>query len=213
MSCLAAAAISSAMLACSNTPPSADIALDASEYAPAFDAARLVLRDMRFDLERIDARVGVISTAPKRTAGLATPWDREQQTAGQELEDLVQHQRRVVRVTFVPADPASSATGASPDAAAPDSKQLSDQPPADDGFFDLLDTPQPTTMSVRAYFQRVNRPNWQVDSTSIRLNHYAYDPELAARDLVPSYDVTFAEDRDLSARLADLIRQRMTPRN
>src|SRR5688500_8446844 len=78
-------------------------AVDAGRYGEAFDAAREVLRAARFDIDRVDAGGGVISTEPKRSAGLATPWDREQSTMGQEFEDLLNHQQRTVRITFEPA--------------------------------------------------------------------------------------------------------------
>jgi hypothetical protein len=65
-----------------------------------FDAAREVLMEYRFALDRVDATRGVITTHPKRTAGLASPWDREQSGLDQEWEDLLNEQRRVVRVEF-----------------------------------------------------------------------------------------------------------------
>ena len=69
-------------------------------YDAAFDATREVLREHRFQLERVDAAAGVITTQPKSTAGAASPWDKEQSTLGQEVEDLLNLQRRVVRVSF-----------------------------------------------------------------------------------------------------------------
>src|SRR5438128_989361 len=75
----------------------------APAYAEAFDTARQTLRDTGFILERVDARAGVITTQPKTTAGLLTPWDREQTSFGQDLEDLFQRHQRIVRVEFEPA--------------------------------------------------------------------------------------------------------------
>lgn len=83
-----------------SAPRSPEFEVSSGEYAAAFDAAREVLRDYRFQLERVDAAAGVITTQPKNTAGAASPWDREQSTLGQEVEDLLNLQRRVVRVTF-----------------------------------------------------------------------------------------------------------------
>src|SRR5262245_24222130 len=84
----------------------------AGEYAKAFDSARDILRGHRFELERIDAQGGVITTQPKSTVGLATPWDREQSTLHQEFDDLFNQQRRVVRITFEPAVPTDDLTQA-----------------------------------------------------------------------------------------------------
>ncbi len=80
--------------------PSAIVLGEGQPYGQVFDAAREVLMDYRFAIDRVDARLGVITTYPKRTAGLASPWDREQSSMNQEWEDLVNEQRRVVRVEF-----------------------------------------------------------------------------------------------------------------
>ena len=60
------------------------IELQAANYEEVFSAAREVLAKYRFGINRIDASRGVITSFPKRTAGLASPWDREQSTLGQE---------------------------------------------------------------------------------------------------------------------------------
>ena len=71
-------------------------------YAAGFEAAVDTLRAMRFELDRIDAAAGIVTTLPKGTAGLATPWDAEQSSLSDETEDLLHDQRRTVRVTFAP---------------------------------------------------------------------------------------------------------------
>jgi hypothetical protein len=83
-----------------SAPGSPEFEVGAGEYDAAFNAAREVLREHRFQLERVDAAAGVITTQPKNTGGAASPWDTEQSTLGQELEDLLNMQKRVVRVTF-----------------------------------------------------------------------------------------------------------------
>ncbi|MCE7973140.1 MAG: hypothetical protein DYG92_02270 [Leptolyngbya sp. PLA1] len=80
-----------------------EFAVPAGRYDDAFVAARAVLRDSGFDIERVDARAGVITTLPKASAGWATPWDTEQSTPTQETSDLFNRQRREVRVAFEPA--------------------------------------------------------------------------------------------------------------
>jgi hypothetical protein len=82
-------------------PPRAAVDPDA---APAlFDAAREALAEFRFTLDRVDAARGVITTMPKQTAGIGTPWDREQSALSQEIEDLAHQHERTVRVVFEPA--------------------------------------------------------------------------------------------------------------
>lgn len=235
VSAVAATGLMTAMLLSGCSTPSTTSTVDVSEtaYPSAFDAARDVLRDMKFDLERIDARAGVISTMPKSTAGLATPWDREQQTAQQEVEDMLQHQQRVVRITFEPMGAGSgvgtggaggtdssggagdSAGGAGSGASAEGTGGAgaagwaSATVVVDPAPLDLVEFPAATVMRVNVTIERVNRPHWRVDSTSIRLDTYAYDPVLTARDMQPRYEVAIAEDRDFAARLATLIRERV----
>ena len=74
--------------------------LEGADASRVFDVARETLMEYRFSLDRVDARRGVITTHPKRTAGLATPWDQEQSGLDQEWEDLLNEQRRVVRIDF-----------------------------------------------------------------------------------------------------------------
>lgn len=88
----------------------AQLSLDDADPVAAFDAVRETLIDYRFALERVDAWRGVITTRPKRTAGLASPWDREQSGLDQEWEDLLNEQRRVVRVEFTRDEATSSFT-------------------------------------------------------------------------------------------------------
>ena len=78
------------------------LAVPPGSYAPVFEASTEALRDSGFTLERVDAARGVITTRPKFTAGLFTPAHPEQQTAGQEWQDAINEQSRVVRLTFEP---------------------------------------------------------------------------------------------------------------
>lgn len=77
-----------------------EFAVAPGAYPAAFDATRDVLRGARFTLERVDAAGGVVTTRDKASPGLAAPWDTEQTTLSQEFSDLLNRQRRRVRVTF-----------------------------------------------------------------------------------------------------------------
>ncbi|MFZ4574200.1 MAG: hypothetical protein ACOYN0_07365 [Phycisphaerales bacterium] len=74
------------------------------QYATAFAASREVLRSHRFTLERVDADRGVMSTGPKYSSGLFTPWDTEQSSLELELADTMNQQSRRVRITFEPSE-------------------------------------------------------------------------------------------------------------
>jgi hypothetical protein len=73
----------------------------------AFDAAREVLREMRFELERVDFERGVITTRPKSSAGSLTFWDHRPAGLEEELSDAMHRQERRVRVEL----PAGGAAG------------------------------------------------------------------------------------------------------
>ncbi len=81
---------------------------DAGHYPAVFDAAMRTLDEWRFVPDRIDAARGVITTYPKRTAGLATPWDREQTGLDDEARDLLHQHEREVRISFDPPETPSS---------------------------------------------------------------------------------------------------------
>lgn len=187
-------AAATGLAGCTTTSGPTEMTVESGQYSATFDAARHVLRDAHFDLERVDSSAGVITTTPKATAGLMSPWDSEQQTAGQEFEDMLQHHHRKVRITF------EAAGDGSPDAGADSQAEGSGEQP------DLIDEPRQTTMRVRVELQQVNRPNWRIDSTSIRLGTYAWDPALAERDMQPRYETVIADDTDFARRLVELIR-------
>ena len=76
------------------------VELDGVSYEDAFVAAREVLADFRFGINRVDAARGVLTSYPKRTAGLASPWDGEQSSIGQEFEELTNQQERTIHIEF-----------------------------------------------------------------------------------------------------------------
>jgi len=199
--------LAAATLTGCTAPRTSEVSIPEAEYARAFDIAKQVLRDSRFDLERVDARAGVISTSPKETTGILTPWETEQQTAGQELEDMIQHQQRVVRLTFEPVDGPGMATQSSDPDLDPSLDPAAADPAA--AFVDLLGKPADTRLRVQVVLQRINRPLWRVDSTTVRFSNYAVDPDLVQRGMQPQYEVSFAEDRDFADRLAQRIREKL----
>jgi hypothetical protein len=163
----------------------ATIVLQPIEYPLAFDAAREVLRDMGFMLDRVDAQAGVITTQPKGSAGFATPWDRAQSTAGQEVEDFIERNRRVVRIDAGP----------------------SDQTQAEGD--DLRRVTTPITMRVSVEVARMHTSGRRINTLSVTDSTYTVDPDLEKRNMT-SYAVVYAQDPELSARIADKIRHRMS---
>jgi hypothetical protein len=167
--------------ASSREGPAVDVS--PGQYGAAFAAAKESLAHFRFELDRVDARAGVISTKSKATSGLATPWDTEQSSLGQEVEDLLNRQYRRVRITFEPEEGVL----------------------VDD--VRLLEGPLVCTVTVSV--ERLRRPGWRIETTSSRLSSTYLDPEWQTRGMWPTYTVPFAQDHRLAARLAAAIEKRM----
>jgi len=180
-------AIASLLGGCAASTP-ATIDIPAGQYERAFDAAREQLVRARFELDRVDARAGVITTRPKTTAGLATPWDGESVTLEQKTEDLLNQQQRRVRITFEPA------TGATPPR---------------DAAMDLRTIETPLTARVEVAIDRVRTPGWELDATAIRYSWRTQSRAITERGLWPRYDVPFSQDdawaRTLASRVARAI--------
>ena len=185
--------LASVLVGCAaGEPKRATFTVAEGRYAAAFDAARQTLRDMRFELDRVDARSGVISTHRKHSAGLATPWDREQSSLWQEWEDFANHQFRTVRIIFEPVGAAGPDQPASPTAVGP-------LP------IDLREFVGPFTGTVIVVIERRSRPNRRIDTTSIRLSTFARDPiNRGGRFTRP-----IARDEYLERRLAARIQRRL----
>lgn len=165
---------------CGASSPSHTFEVQAGAYSSAFDATRAVLREGRFPLDRVDADEGVITTQPKQTSGVATPWDSEQTSISQELEDTVHAQQRRVRVTFVP----------QPDSAGPLSAVS-------------------CTGRVEVVLERVQLVGWQPSSKAILQSGFTTDPVAQASGRSARYEVPIARDDALAARIADRIRTRL----
>lgn len=159
----------------------------AGDYQAAFNISRDVLRDFQFDLERVDAAEGVITTRDKASAGLATPWDGVQTTAYQQLSDLGNEQKRRVRITFLPADGAPDTDAPSPAA--------------------------PRVGDVHVVIRRVQSALVRPSSRSIQLTTTATDPGLAAKQIYARYEVPVERDEELENRIARKIESRLAEMN
>ncbi len=177
-SILAALILPATLLGCAAPKPTqshhASLTIDASDYDRAIDAARQVLIDNRFEIDRVDARRGIITTAPKQTAGLATPWDQEQSSLDQEWADLVHHHERVVRVSFT-------------------------RPSAG----------EPIEATVLASIIRIRRPNWRLETESIRHSTHAITIEANNTRAPATMREPIGEDAALSEKIASQIEAKL----
>lgn len=155
-------------------------------YSRAFDAARDTLVARRFELDRIDARAGIITTRAKPTAGAFTPWDREQSSMFSSLEDTVhQHQRRVT-VTFVPVDGGERPKGVAPD---------------------LISYTGPVRANVSVLIERVERPGFRAEVRSPRYSTQSVNEQREKLSEYPSFGAPLAPDDDFASRIAADIRE------
>ena len=172
----------------SNGPLTVDIpgGADNTAYSKAFDAARNTLVARRFELDRIDARAGIITTRAKPTAGAFTPWDREQSSLFSSLEDTVhQHQRRVT-VTFVPVDGGERPKGVAPD---------------------LISYTGPVQANVSVLIERVERPGFRAEVRSPRYSTQSVNEQREKLSEYPSFGAPLAPDDDFASRIAADIRE------
>lgn len=171
--------------------------IPADRYQQTFEAARETLLDRRFPVQRVDAAAGVLTTGSRATAGLATPWDRDQTTLTQELEDFLNTTSRSVRITFEPlaerlaADPPARSAPASPEATG-----------------DMRRAEGRVVVEVRVTLERTRRPGWRPEPSSIWLSSTAVDQEDARRRMYPSFTEPVGQDPLLAERLARQIRRR-----
>ncbi len=168
---------------CSSSSSVQTFEVPAGLYAAAFDASRDVLRDRRFVLDRVDAGEGVVTSLPKPTSGLATPWDADQSTLADEVEDLVHAQQRRVRISFV--SQAGEGTDFSNTACV--------------GRVDVV-------------LERMYLVGWQPSGKAILHSGFATDPIAQADGRSARYEVPIARDDALAARIARDIRDRLRER-
>ncbi|MBK9188459.1 MAG: hypothetical protein IPM33_05825 [Phycisphaerales bacterium] len=169
---------------CAGGGGSPRVEIPAGMYAQAFDAARETLREHRFTIERVDAEAGVVTTRAKTTAGLGTPWDSEQSSLEQEFEDLVNDQRRRVRVTF--------------------------KPPADAPATDTPWQDGPVVAEVDVSVYRAHNPGLRLPPRAMSQGSVTEDPALKQRWVTYGMETPVARDSRLAARLAEQIRRRLS---
>jgi hypothetical protein len=151
-------------------------------YAATFQAVKDELRAAGFELDRIDARAGVITTRPHVSAGLGTPWIGDETTIGQEFEGLLNRQRRTVRVVFTP----SQGEPETRDAAAP---------------FDARRPGVELRAQVEVRVERVHRLGLRPSSASVRLSSVMDRGDRDGADEEPWTTTVIGDDDLLAARL------------
>jgi len=185
--------LASVCVGCARSEPRPQFEVAAGDYARAFEAAKRVLRDSQFELERIDAREGVITAAPRPSSGFATPWIGHGTTFGDGTEGLAHFQQRSVRIEFQSV------------AEAPSANQTT--------AMDLRTFEGPVRGNVTVSVERFTKPGRRVDSTSVDLLSFAEDPEALASGAQPAHTRVLRDDPELAGRIARLVEAGITPKN
>lgn len=159
--------------------------IEPGSYAATFDAVKDELRAFGFELDRIDARAGVITTRPHFSAGLATPWVGDESTIEQEFEGLLNRQRRTVRVDFAPAEPGENA-------------------PAD-----VRSLTVPIRARVDVTIERMHRTGLQASAKSVRLSSVMIRVDEDGAEPLPWTLTKVGEDDLLAARIVEGVTTRV----
>ena len=85
----------------------------AEQYATAFDAAKVVLRQEKFDLDRQDYRFGVVACKPQLMPSIVEPWHQRVDSISLQWESTINSQRRVVNVYLKPGMPLNNGKASS----------------------------------------------------------------------------------------------------
>lgn len=185
-------ALALGQIGCRSASGPTSVSLLPGQYARAFEETKDLLAARQFTLERVDARAGVITTRPKPTAGLATPWDTEQSSLRQEFEDVMNQQERRVRVVFT--EPSEQAAP-TPEGTAPGDRR--------EAAGELIARFEVTLL-------RVSVPGTRVEPSAIRMSTRSQDPELARRGVGGRDRIAIATDDAFASRLARTLEQRMS---
>ncbi len=167
--------------------------LHREDYPRAFDAARETLLHAGFTLERVDAAEGLISTTPKGSAGLLTPWDTQQSSLTDELDDFINDQRRRVWIEFIPL------TAPTEDEGLPPGVPVEVHPIAGETL----------EARVRVVIERRLTPGRTIEPASIRRSGRFVDPSLGPRQMLPVAWIPIRTDPELARRLSAQIQQRL----
>jgi hypothetical protein len=174
------------IVGCTQAKRDQPIAVAPAEYPAAFEAAKRVLLDFRFELDRVDYRAGIITTRRKDTSGLATPWDAEQTSFNDEVSDLLNRQARLIEITFVPAS-ALEPSGS------------------------VAESTSPLTVRIDVTKLRERWPGRRIEPKAVRFSTFTRDTDLASRGLWPRFQAPYEGDEPLAQRFEARLAEQLIP--
>lgn len=165
-----------------------------ANYDAAFDATVQALRDEQFLLDRIDRRLGVITTRPRSASSFLEPWKGDNSNVAQAVESTLQYQRRIVRIEFEPVGGVAAETG--PDTLPPFGQVSPAEP-----FFIPAEHRGTLVVNVRCFVERSHRPGLQVPTMAVRKSSVTVDPSLRERGMTAQFWEPIARDASMESRL------------
>ncbi len=175
-------------------PTRSRLELKPANYDAAFDATVAALRDEQFLLDRVDRRLGVITTRPRAASTALEPWKSDNSTPAQALESTLQYERRIVRIEFDPMGGIESPSGPE---MLPPFGQVSPAEP----FFVPAEHTGTLVLNVRCFVERSHRPGLQVPTVAVRHSEVAIDPSLKDRGIATQFWEPIARDAFMESRL------------
>lgn len=172
------------------TPEPASFRIPAAEYSVYFDAARETLREFQFDIDRVDARSGVITTQPVAAAGWATPWIDHASSFDQATNDLIHRNRRIATVNFSPVNDATDVAR-----------------PVDPVSEDLRTFEGTIEISISVLLEEVYRSGRRASPASIRLSSFTTNPSDSRLGVEQLRTRIVGADPALAERIARSFRQ------
>lgn len=194
---LAVGAAASGLGGCAAHDEPARFGVATGDYDRAFAATREVLREVNFEIDRVDATRGVITTKARPDAGFFTPWTGYQLDASSAFEGSLNQQRRRVRVTFVPTvDEAAYLSGSG------DQDRVGSQ-------LDEVASRGPWTAYVDVGVTRVQTSGLRPPPRAVLMSTATIDPIAQAQGVPTIYDAPVSQDTAMAAALTRRIRKRM----
>ena len=194
---LAAGGLAAGLGGCAAREEPATFGVAQGDYDRAFVATREVLRDVNFEIERVDATRGVITTKARPDAGFFTPWTGYQLDAASAVEGSLNQQRRRVRVTFIPvADEAAYVGGGG------DQDRIGSQ-------LDEVASRGPWTAYVDVGVTRMQTSGLRPPPRAVLMSSVTIDPIEQSQGVATIYEVPVSQDAAMAAAITRRIRKRL----
>lgn len=203
-----AALLWASLTGCGQADSQLSLIVDRARYDAVFDATLESLRREQFVLNRVDRRLGVITTEPRPASSVLEPWRGDNSTVGQAVESTLHDQHRVVRVQFRPYQANVTAAAAAGDGhRGPDA--VGEERPGDFTAaarpFEAANHDGVMAMELRCVIERGHRPGWRLETSSMRYSSYTVDPALARRGIPRRFWEPIGRDQHMESRLLEQI--------